>query len=137
MIILKSIVIWLGFILAESLNGAVRMVWLIPVLGDPLAHQVSFGIGSVLIVAIATVLIPWLHVSHRSQLLTIGVLWSLLTVVFEILLGYFILDYSWQQIVVDYNLLKGGLMPIGLVLMMFSPFIATTIRGLSLENNNL
>jgi hypothetical protein len=38
MIFLKGIIIWLVFIFAESLNGAIRMFWLVPSLGDVLAH---------------------------------------------------------------------------------------------------
>jgi hypothetical protein len=53
----------------------------------------------------------------------------LLTVVFEIVLGRFILGYSWQRIVADYNLLQGGLMPFGLVFLVISPVIATTVRS--------
>lgn len=132
-IILKSIVIWFIFILAESLNGAARIFWLSPLLGDPLAHQVSFVTGSVLILTIATLLIRWLHTSHVSQLLGIGILWFLLTVVFEICLGLFVFGYSWQQIGADYNLLQGGLMPIGLVWLVLSPFIAAKIRRVPVQ----
>jgi hypothetical protein len=53
MLILKSIIVWLVFILAESLNGTVRSLWLVPFLGDRLAEQISFVIGSVLLLAIA------------------------------------------------------------------------------------
>jgi hypothetical protein len=61
--------IWLVFILAESLNGTARIFWLVPFLGDRLAHQISFIIGSVLILAIATLFARWLHVSHFYFLL--------------------------------------------------------------------
>lgn len=132
-IILKSIGIWLVFILAESLNGAARIFWLVPLLGDPLAHQVSFAIGSVLVLTIATLFIRWLHISHVSQFLGVSILWLLLTVVFEICLGLFVLGYSWQQIGADYNLVQGGLMPIGLVWLMLSPFVAAKIRRVSLH----
>lgn len=132
-IILKSIVIWLVFILAESLNGAARIFWLVPLLDDSLAHQVSFATGSVLVLTIATLFIRWLHTSHVSQLLGVGILWFLLTVVYEICLGLFILGYSWQQIGADYNLVQGGLMPIGLVWLMLSPFVAAKNRRVSLH----
>lgn len=133
MIILKSTLVWLVFILAESLNGAARIFWLIPLLGESLAHQVSFAIGSLLIVTIATLFIRWLQVTKFMQLLSIGLIWLLLTVLFEIGLGRFVLAYSWEQIAADYNLLQGGLMPIGLVLLVLSPFIAAKIRGISPE----
>lgn len=132
-IILKSIVIWFVFIFIESINGAARIFWLVPLLGDPLAHQVSFVTGSVLILVIATLFIRWLHTSQVPQLLGIGILWFLLTIVFEMCLGLFVLGYSWQQISADYNVLQGGLMPIGLVWLMLSPFIAAKIRRVTFQ----
>jgi hypothetical protein len=135
MVILKSILVWLVFIFAESLNGTARIFWLIPLLGDSLAHQISFAIGSLLIVTIATLFIGWLEASKFIQLLSIGLAWLLLTVLFEIALGRFVLAYSWEQIAADYNLLQGGLMPIGLVLLVLSPFIATKIRGILSDRN--
>jgi hypothetical protein len=50
-----------------------------------------------------------------------------------IVLRRFIFAYSWEQIAADYNLLNGGLMPIGLVLLTLSPLIAAKIRGVSTE----
>ncbi|MFN5390016.1 MAG: hypothetical protein ACK5CM_12670 [Pseudanabaena sp.] len=135
MVILKSVLVWLVFILAESLNGAARIFWLIPLLGDRLAHQVSFAIGSLLILTIATLFIRWLKAEKSWQLLSIGLAWLLLTVLFEISLGRFVFAYSWEQIAADYNLLQGGLMPIGLVLLVLSPFIATKIRGILSDRN--
>ncbi|HEY9832093.1 MAG TPA: hypothetical protein V6D26_16030 [Stenomitos sp.] len=129
MIFLKSIIVWLVFIIAESLNGTIRILWLVPSFGDLRAHQISFITGSILVLAIATLFVRWLQASRISQLLGVGVLWLLLTVVFEIVLGRFILAYSWEQIAADYNLLQGGLMPIGLVLLTLSPLIAGKIRG--------
>lgn len=135
MIILKGIIVWLVFIVAESLNGTVRILWLVPSLGDILAHQISLITGSILVLTIATLFIRWLQVSRISQLLGIGVLWLLLTVVFEIALGRFILAYSWEQIAADYNLFQGGLMPIDLVFLTLSPLIAGKIRGVLTDTN--
>ncbi|MFN9469415.1 MAG: hypothetical protein ACK6BS_20295 [Pseudanabaena sp.] len=135
MVILKSVLVWLVFILAESLNGAARIFCLIPLLGDRLAHQVSFAIGSLLILTIATLFIRWLKAEKSWQLLSLGLAWLLLTVLFEIGLGRFVFAYSWEQIAADYNLLQGGLMPIGLVLLVLSPFIATKIRGILSDRN--
>jgi hypothetical protein len=131
MIILKSVLVWLIIILAESINGTVRIFLLVPSLGDRLAHQISFVIGSVLILAIATFFVRWLQASRFSQFMSIGTLWLGLTVGFEVILGRFILGYSWQQISADYNLLQGGLMPIGLIWLMLAPLIAAKIRGVS------
>ncbi len=133
MIFLRGICVWLVFIVAESLNGTVRTLWLVPALGDLRAHQISFITGLILVLAIATIFVRWLQASRASQLLGVGLVWLLLTVVFEIVLGRFIFAYSWERIAADYNLLKGGLMPIGLVLLTLSPLIGAKIRGVLLD----
>ncbi len=93
------------------------------------------GTGAILVLAIATIFVRWLDATRTSQLLNIGVVWLLLTLTFEICLGRFILGYSWERIAADYNLLQGGLMPIGLVLLMLAPLIAARIRGVLTEIN--
>ncbi|MDZ7956640.1 MAG: hypothetical protein RMY34_01825 [Aulosira sp. DedQUE10] len=135
MIFLRGIIIWLVFIIAESLNGTVRILWLIPALGNVPAQQVSFVMGSILILTIATIFVRSLQASRVSQLLGVGVLWMLLTIAFEIALGRFVFGYSWQQIAADYNLLQGRFMPIGLVLLTLAPLIAAKIRGVAIDKN--
>lgn len=136
MIVLRSIVIWLLFIVAESLNGTARIFWLEPTLGNVQAHQLAFVIGSILVVTIATLSAPWLSAS-RLQRLGIGILWAGLTFAFEIGLGRLIFGYSWAQILSDYNLSQGGLMAIGLGLMMLSPLIGNQIwAGLTRVKQN-
>jgi hypothetical protein len=120
--------IWLLFIATESLNGTIRTLWLVPFLEDPLAHHISFVTGAFIVLAIATLFIRWLHVSRFSQLLGVGVLWSSLTLGFEIVLGRIVLGYSWGQIATDYNLMQGGLMAFGLVWLAASPLLAAKIR---------
>ncbi|NJR32220.1 MAG: hypothetical protein HC778_04410, partial [Chamaesiphon sp. CSU_1_12] len=75
MIFIRSIAIWLIFIIIESLNGTIRTLWLVPSLGDLRAHQLSFIAGSLLILTIATIFVPWLNISSFSQSLGVGVLW--------------------------------------------------------------
>ena len=129
MIFLKAFAIWLIFIAAESLNGTLREVWLVPVLGDVRAHQLSFVVGSILILAIATLSIRWLQPSRILQLIQVGFLWMMLTLGFELFLGRLVLGYDWNRIVADYNPFKGGLMAFGLVLLLLAPLIAAKLRG--------
>jgi hypothetical protein len=128
MIFLRSIAVWLIFIAIESLNGTIRTLWLVPLLGDLRAHQLSFIIGSLLILTITTIFIRWIEATSLAQLMSVGVLWMLLTVTFEVGLGHWAFGYSWAQIAADYNLFQGRLMGIGLVLLLFAPLIATKIR---------
>jgi hypothetical protein len=124
----KSLVVWCLFIVAESLNGTIRNLWLTPTLGDRPAHVISFATGSILILTIATLCIRWVKARSVTQLFSIGLLWLILTLGFEVGLGRFGLGYSWAQITADYNLAQGGLMPIGLVIVTFAPLIATQLH---------
>ena len=128
MILLRSMAIWFIFIALESLNGTIRTLWLVPLFGDLRAHQLSFITGSLLILTIATISIRWIEATSLAQLISVGVLWMLLTVTFEVVLGRWAFGYSWAQIAADYNLFQGRLMAIGLVLLLFAPLIATKIR---------
>jgi hypothetical protein len=127
MIFLRSIAIWLIFIIIESLNGTIRALWLVPVFGDLRAYQISFVAGSLLILMISTIFVRWLNISNFSQSISVGVLWMLLTVAFEVGLGRFVFGYSWAQIAADYDLVQGRLMSVGLVLLVSAPLIATKI----------
>ncbi len=129
MIFLKGMMIWFVFILAECLNGTVRIFWLVPSLGDRTAEHISFVTGSILVLAIATLFIRWLQASRISQLLSVGMLWMVLTLAFEIALGRIAFGYSWEQISANFNLFKGELMLFELALLALAPLIATRIRG--------
>jgi hypothetical protein len=129
MLFLKSIVVWFILIAAESMNGTLREFWLIPSLGESRAHQISFVTAACLVLAIALLFICWLHTSRISQLFQIGLLWLCLTLGFEIGLGRLVMGYSWARMGADYNLLQGGLMPIGSLWLALSPLIAAKLRG--------
>jgi len=137
MIFLRSIAIWLIFIIIESLNGTIRTLWLMPSLGELRAHQLSFMTGSLLILTIATIFVRWLNATSLAQLMSVGVLWMLLTVLFEVSLGRWAFGYSWAQIAADYNLFQGKLMSIGLVLLLLAPLIATKVRDIWIDRNQL
>jgi hypothetical protein len=133
MLLLRSIAIWLIFIVIESINGTIRTLWLVPSVGELRAHQISFVTGSLLILTISTIFVRWLKISSLSQSIGVGVLWMVLTVLFEVGLGRWAFGYSWAQIAADYNLLQGRLMSLGLLLLLLAPLIATKIRGGSID----
>jgi hypothetical protein len=76
-------------------------------------------------------LVRLINTTKKSTLLSIGLGWVFLTLLFEIILGRLLgLGYSWNGLLADYNLLKRSLMPIGLVLMVCSPLLAAKCRNL-------
>jgi hypothetical protein len=127
----RTVFVWLLLMATETVHGVARTVWLSPAVGDFRARQIAVFTGSVLIVLIACLTIRWFPVRNRRTLFSIGTLWVVLTLLFEIGLGRFVLGLSWQRLASDYNILEGGVLPIGLLVMASSPWLAARIRGLA------
>lgn len=112
----------------EVVHGVLRTLFLAPIVGDFRARQICVFTDSVLILAIACVFINWIRADTHGRLLTIGVLWVGLTLFFEVGLGRVVAGYSWERIASDYNMWRGGLLPLGMAVMLLSPLIASKLR---------
>src|SRR5688572_5754751 len=130
MIIFRGFVIWLIIVFAESLHGTAWRLLLEPYIGDFRSRQISVLTGAIIIFAISVAFVRWIRAKRISELITVGIFWLILTVLFEITLGKLILVYTWERIFSDYNLFEGGFLSIGLIFMAFSPLIAAKIRGI-------
>jgi hypothetical protein len=125
----RAFAVWLLLITAEVVHGIVRTLVLTPVVGDFRARQLGVFTGSLLILLITALTIRWIPASRPRTLLMIGSAWVVLTVAFEVGLGR-MMGYSWERLGSDYNMLEGGLLPIGFMIMATSPFIAARLRGM-------
>ena len=126
---LRAVAVWLALIGAEIVHGTLRTLWLVPAVGDFRARQIGVFVGSALILVIAYLTAPWLRArTTRSQWL-VGLLWLVLTVLFEVGLGRLVLGYTWERIASDYNLLQGGLMPLGLLVLTAAPMVPAKLRA--------
>lgn len=124
----KALLVWLGIIFVETIHGVLRAIVLVPIVGDLRARQLGVPIGSLLILIVSILTITWLGTGKNTQLLCIGVLWVVLTLVFEFVLGYFILGLAIDRLASDYDMSRGGYMLFGLVFLLFSPLIAAKLR---------
>jgi hypothetical protein len=129
MLILRGFVVWLLIILIEIIHGIVRGIFLVPLAGDIRSRQIGVLTGSLLILAVAFIFSNWLGAKTVLQRLGVGFLWVLLTLIFEITFGVFVVGADKARILEDYDLPNGGLMPIGLVFMLFTPMIASWLRA--------
>lgn len=110
------------------MHGILRTLFLEPLTGDFRARQIAVFTGAIIILTIAYLFVERLHTSNYLQLFAVGILWFVLTISFEIFLGRFVLNMSWERIASDYNLLQGGLLLIGLLILILSPLIAAEAR---------
>ena len=119
---------------SEVLHGTAHRFLLEPLIGDFRARQISVFTGSLMILALSLVFIRWIGATRNLQLIGVGIFWLVLTVLFEILFGRFVVGDNRERLASDYNLLEGGLMPIGLLVIAASPFIAAKLRGVGRES---
>lgn len=132
---LKSLAIWLLIMSVEVVHGILRTLFLEPLIGDFRARQIGVFVGSLIILTIAYFSIQWIRAENTRSLLVIGFIWLILTLLFEIALGRFVFDFSWEKILSDYDILRGGLLPFGLIILTLSPLIADKLRGLTKRNS--
>ena len=123
------LLVWLVVIAAETVHGVLRGLLLVPLVGDLRARQIGIPLGSLLVFAVAYLFIRWIAAGTTLRLLGVGVLWAVLTVLFEIGLGHFVLGLPWERIADDYDPSRGGFLGFGLLFMAVSPLLAATFRG--------
>jgi len=110
----EALAVWLVLIAAEVLHGIARGAFLVPYVGESGSNQIGVFTGSVIILAIALATVRWIGATRPAQLLLVGLVWLVLTVAFEVLFGRFVAGLTWERLAADYNVLEGGLMPLGL-----------------------
>jgi hypothetical protein len=129
-VLLRGLAVWVIIVLAEIAHGVGRGLWLEPYVGDFRARQIAVFTGAAIILTIAIVSVRWLRARGIGQLLGIGLLWLALMLAFEIGFGRFVMGCSWERIGQDFNLLQGGLLPIGLLVLTLAPLVAAKVRRL-------
>ena len=124
----RALAAWFLIIVAESVHGTIRQLWIAPVMGDLPSRQVGVAVGTAIVLLIAWATIRWIGAETRGAQFRVGLVWVVLTVLFEFGLGT-ALGYPPDRMLSDYNLARGGFMGLGLVLMLCAPALAARLRA--------
>lgn len=130
MLILKALAVWLLILVCAVVNGAFRESVLVPRFGSLPAFVVSGVLLLLCIVAVSTALVPWFGRLLVSGYLLIGILWLILTLVFEFGFGHFLQHKTWPQLLKAYTFQEGNLWPLVLIVTTLAPLLAAYLRGL-------
>lgn len=128
--------VWFLIIIAETLHGILRTLYITPIIGDHAARQIGVLIGSVLIFMIAWFTVERIGAYTRKDQFTIGAVWVILTILFEFLLGI-ILNYPLSRILSDYDITRGGFMGLGIIFMLFVPMLVSMLKGKNQSSKKL
>ena len=128
--ILRAFVAWLALMVLAIANGTFREAVLAPRLGPGGAHLASTLILCLLIVLLSWVLIGWIAPASTADALRVSGLWLLLTLAFEFGFGRLVVGRSWQELLADYNVLRGRVWILVLITIVLAPPLAARARGL-------
>lgn len=125
--LLRAVLVWLLIIAGESVHGALRRLLLSP---DVIfaVRQVSVVIGVLIVFGVTWVCLPWLRLRSPRAALAVGAFWVALTLAFEAALGR-LTGLGWDRIFAEYDLTRGGLMPLGLLAMGLTPWLILRLQA--------
>lgn len=119
---LKSFLVWLCFIPVAILNGGFREYVLIKYLDTALATATSGILLSILILIITCLLLPQLVILSRKESYITGIIWMILTILFEFTSGI-VTGISMKELIAAYNPFSGNLWILVILTTMFAPVI--------------
>jgi len=128
--ILKALLTWIGIAFAETLHGILRVKLLNRRLGDRRARRVGVFTGSAIILIIGWFSVPWIGPSSNMDSMIVGLFWLALMLSFDVAFGRLVFHFSWRRIASDFDVMKGNLLLLGMVVLLFTPWIVAKLRAL-------
>ncbi len=116
--------LWGLLVVSAILNAMLRQGVLIPALGESAGRAMSSVTLSGAILAMAYLFLNWSDIERSaSDLWLMGVIWVVLTVLFEFGFGHYVMGNSWDTLLSDYNVFEGRIWVLVLVTALLSPYL--------------
>ena len=125
---LRYFVAWFPIIILALANASLREAVYRRYVGELAAHQVSTLTLGLLVGTYVWVLSRHLKLQSPGQAVGVGLMWLVMTVIFETALGRYVSGNPWSQVLRDYNLLEGRVWPLFLLWLTVSPYVFYRIK---------
>jgi len=119
----------LAILVLANVNGAVRQAWLIPHFGETVGRAVSTLLLCGLVFLLTWLAIGWIVATSTGDAIKIGVLWLVLTLAFEFLVGHYVFRQPWAALLEDYDLTRGRIWVLALLVVLMAPLVTGRLRG--------
>lgn len=123
MLLLKSFIIWVFIAFLAVANGVFRQKFMSPKLGDYAGHVISTVMLILIVLVVTFFFVRHLQTNSTKDLLTIGIFWVVLTVLFEFGFGHYVVGHPWSKLLADYNIFNGRLWCLVLLNNLLAPLI--------------
>lgn len=128
--IVRAILIWILLATTEVLLGITRVRLLNRRFGDHRARQIGVGASCLLIFMITWTTLSWTGADTVAKLLTLGLAWSSLMLVFDLAVGRFVFHYRWKRIRADFDPRRGNLLAFGMLFLLVAPLLVAALQGI-------
>jgi hypothetical protein len=100
---------------------------LLPQFGEQTAHQIGTVLYLIVQFIVIFIFIKKLKIKEIKPLLSIGIFWVVLTIIFEFVFGHYVVGHPWQKLFADYNIFNGRLWVLVLINNLAAPLISGKI----------
>jgi len=129
-LLLCALGVWLVLVIAAILNGTLRNSFISPRTGEYAGHVISTIILVCVILVVTYLFLSVIKIDYTvTDLLLVGALWLVMTVLFEFVFGHYVIGHPWAKLLADYNILKGRVW----ILVLIATFLAPLLAGLILR----
>lgn len=125
---LRGAAVWLVIIAIETAHGVLRELLLVPRIGAELTGRIGWPLGMIIVLLTAIAFARWVGLRGLSELLGLGAMWTVFTLIFEAAIG-FARGYDGARIIAEINPWNGGMMLYSLAVMFIAPLLAAKLRG--------
>ena len=124
----KYVLCWFALVVIAIGNGILRESTYGRLMSDLNAHQLSTLTGIILTGLFVWFLSRFWPLENALQAWLIGIVWLVMTVVFEFVFGHFVAGHSWGYLGADYNIFVGRVWLVFLVWVTVMPYVFFRLR---------
>ena len=135
----KYFLLWFPMVIIAIINGIIRQLFFTNYADELGSHQLSVISGITFFAKWANLDLEdsplWIAgeirivgIESAHMAIKIGLMWLVMTVIFEFIFGHYVMGNSWEKLLHDYNLLEGRLWVVVLIWTTISPYVFYLIR---------
>jgi len=119
----KYALAWIPMVFIAIANGIFRESIIAPYVSELRAHQLSTLSGVILMGLFIWLVLRFWKLQSARQAITVGLLWVVMTVLFEFIFGHYVIGHSFSSLFQDYNLFAGRVWALFLVWITVLPYL--------------
>jgi nitrate/nitrite-specific signal transduction histidine kinase len=128
-VFLRYSLAWIPTVILGIANAAIRQTVYARYVSELAAHQISTLTLCILYGIYVWVVVGFLKLQSPGQAISVGLLWMVLTILFEFGLGHYVLGDSWGKLLHAYNILEGRVWGLFILWVALAPYLFYRIKA--------